>query len=63
MSKPVDLQAEREKRAERCPWCGALEHPEPLMCPRIEYVVMYADEDSVEIHFWPEYDDDEPTAA
>ena len=58
--KVTDLEVVRGEKQEPCPYCGEPEHKTPLMCPRIAYITVYADNQSCDIFF---RDDDGPDLA
>lgn len=62
--KPVDLGAEREKRAPRCRFCGSLKHAQPdewMQCPRIDHVDFDKDGGVCGVDLLPDYDEPEET--
>ncbi len=63
MSDPVNLEVVRAERKETCPYCGKPEHAGPLLCPRIESITIYAGNQETDIHFWPDFDPDDPNVA
>jgi primosomal protein N' len=43
MDKPIDLEAHRASKKEKCEYCGRTDHKAPFACPNVYSITYYND--------------------
>jgi len=53
MSEPISMEAARNAKADKCDYCGEVDHAGTFQCPRIRSVSFDNERDEITVRLWP----------